>query len=55
MGSFRDQVVAVVRARAKVHLAAIDPVASMQAIQNPKLVEKAQAIRTKLERVVQVI
>jgi uncharacterized protein (DUF302 family) len=37
----------------KVEIAAIDPVASMQAIDNPKLIEKAQAIKAKLARAVQ--
>jgi uncharacterized protein (DUF302 family) len=36
-----------------VEVAAVDPVASMQAIDNPKLAEKARAVRAKLERVVQ--
>ena len=36
----------------EVEVAAVDPVASMQAINNPKLTEKAQAIRAKLEKVV---
>jgi uncharacterized protein (DUF302 family) len=39
----------------EVEVAAIDPVASMQAIENPQLAEKAQAIRTKLQRVVELI
>jgi uncharacterized protein (DUF302 family) len=34
-------------------IAAIDPVASMQAIDNPALAEKAQAVRAKLERAIQ--
>ena len=38
-----------------VEVAAVDPVASMQAIDNPELAEMAQAIRSKLERAVQAI
>ena len=34
-------------------VAAIDPVASMQAIQNPQLTEKAQIVRERLQRVIQ--
>ena len=34
-------------------VAAIDPVASMQAIGNPALAEKAQIVRTKLQKAVQ--
>lgn len=37
----------------KVEIAAVDPVASMQAITNPKLVEIAQEIRAKLRSVVE--
>ncbi len=33
-------------------VAAIDPVASMQAIENPKLVEAAREIQRKLARVI---
>ena len=36
-----------------VEVAAIDPVASMQAIENPDLLEKARMIRDRLERAVQ--
>ena len=36
----------------KVEVAAIDPVASMQAIQNSKLIEKARLIQAKLERAI---
>lgn len=36
----------------QVEIAAIDPVASMQAIDNPKLKEAAQAVRDKLSRVI---
>jgi len=35
-----------------VEVAAIDPVASMAAIDNPALKEKAEAVRAKLERVI---
>lgn len=37
----------------KVEIAAVDPVASMQAITNPKLAEIAEQIRTKLRNVVE--
>lgn len=37
----------------KVEVAAIDPVASMQAIDNPRLKEAAQAVQEKLTRVVE--
>ena len=37
----------------KVEVAAIDPVASMQAIGNAELAGKAQQVRAKLERVIQ--
>lgn len=37
----------------EVEVAAVDPVASMQAIDNPKLVEKAREVRARLEKVVQ--
>jgi len=37
----------------KIEVAAIDPVASMQAIDNPRLAEKAGAVRAKLERVIE--
>jgi len=33
----------------RIEVAAVDPVASMQAIDNPKLTEKAQIVRSKLE------
>ena len=33
-------------------VAAIDPVASMQAIENPKLTEAAREVRTRLDRVI---
>ena len=36
----------------QVEIAAIDPVASMQAIDNPKLKEAAQAVRDRLSRVI---
>jgi uncharacterized protein (DUF302 family) len=36
-----------------VEVAAIDPVASMQAIDNHDLIEKAQLVRAKLERVIE--
>ena len=36
----------------RVEVAAIDPVASMTAIGNPKLKEKAEAVRAKLKRVI---
>ncbi len=37
----------------RVEVAAIDPVASMAAIENPALLEKAQIVRGKLEKVIQ--
>ena len=37
----------------RVEVAAIDPVASMQAVENPQLGEVAQIIREKLQRVVE--
>ena len=37
----------------QVEIAAIDPVASMQAIDNPKLKDAAQAVRDKLSRVIE--
>ena len=37
----------------KVEVAAIDPVASMQAIDNPRMKEAAQAVREKLARVIE--
>lgn len=37
----------------EVEVAAVDPVASMQAIQNRELADKAQTVRGKLEKVVQ--
>jgi uncharacterized protein (DUF302 family) len=36
----------------KVEVSAIDPVASMQAIDNPKLKETAEQVRTKLKKVI---
>ncbi|WP_157217899.1 DUF302 domain-containing protein [Flavisphingomonas formosensis] len=36
----------------KIEVAAVDPVASMQAIDNPRLKEAAQAVREKLARVI---
>jgi uncharacterized protein (DUF302 family) len=36
----------------KTEVAAIDPVASMQAIDNPTLAEKAQQVQSKLKRVI---
>jgi uncharacterized protein (DUF302 family) len=36
----------------QVEVAAIDPVASMKAIENPSLLEKARAIRAKLEKAI---
>ncbi|MDH4267340.1 MAG: DUF302 domain-containing protein [Deltaproteobacteria bacterium] len=36
----------------KVEVSAIDPVASMQALDNPKLMEVAEQVRTKLENVI---
>jgi uncharacterized protein (DUF302 family) len=36
-----------------VEVAAIDPVASMQAVENPKLAETARAVREKLKAVVE--
>ena len=36
----------------QVEVAAIDPVASMSAIDNPALLEKAQIVRAKLEKVI---
>jgi len=37
----------------EVEIAAVDPVASMQAIQNRELADKAQTVRGKLEKVIQ--
>lgn len=37
----------------RTEVAAIDPVASMQAIENPELLEKAEAVRGKLENAIQ--
>lgn len=37
----------------EVEVAAVDPVASMQAIQNRELADKAQTVRGKLEKVIQ--
>ncbi len=39
----------------KVEIAAIDPVASMQAIVNPGLMSAAQAVREKLSRVIELL
>lgn len=39
----------------KVEIAAIDPVASMQAIINPGLMSAAQAVREKLSRVIELL
>jgi uncharacterized protein (DUF302 family) len=36
-------------------VAAIDPVASMQAVSNPQLLEKAQLVREKLKRVIEAL
>lgn len=36
----------------RTEVAAIDPVASMQAIENPELTEKARAVQAKLRRVI---
>lgn len=36
----------------RIEVAAIDPVASMQAIDNPALLDKAKLVRDKLERVI---
>ena len=38
-----------------VEIAAIDPVASMQAIANPRLIEKAGAVGAKLKRVIETV
>lgn len=45
----------VVQAREDAHseVAAIDPVASMQAIENPQLIEAAREVRQRLSRVIQ--
>ena len=40
-------------AEGRVEVAAIDPVASMAAIENPALLEKARIVRGKLEKVIQ--
>lgn len=40
------------RASGEVEVAAIDPVASMQAIENPALTKAAEAVRDKLARVI---
>lgn len=37
----------------KVEIAAVDPVASMQAIENPKLRDVAEQVRVKLKRVIE--
>jgi uncharacterized protein (DUF302 family) len=39
-------------AEGKVEIAAVDPVASMQAIENPKLRDVAEQVRAKLKRVI---
>jgi len=39
----------------KTEVAAIDPVASMQAVPNPQLLEKAQLVREKLKRVIETL
>lgn len=39
----------------KTEVAAIDPVASMQAVVNPQLLEKARLVREKLERVIEAL
>ncbi len=39
----------------KTEVAAIDPVASMQAVENPQLLEKAQLVREKLKRVIETL
>ena len=41
------------RSAGQVEVAAIDPIASMQAIGNPALAEKAQAVRQKLKSVIE--
>ena len=45
-------VIVQVLAPGRVEVAAIDPVASMAAIDNPALLEKAQIVRSKLEKVI---
>lgn len=40
-------------AEGQIEVAAIDPVASMQAISNPQLLEKAKLVREKLKRVIE--
>lgn len=40
------------RGPGETEIAAIDPVASMQAIENPKLTQVAQEVRTRLDRVI---
>ncbi len=39
----------------KTEVAAIDPVASMQAVANPQLLEKARLVREKLKRVIEAL
>jgi uncharacterized protein (DUF302 family) len=39
-------------AEGKVEVAAVDPVASMQAIENPKLQDVAEKVRAKLKRMI---
>lgn len=36
----------------KIEVAAIDPIASMQAIENPKLLDTAEQVRSKLKKVI---
>ncbi|MFZ0931086.1 MAG: DUF302 domain-containing protein [Syntrophobacteraceae bacterium] len=39
----------------KTEVAAIDPVASMMAVQNPQLLDKARLVREKLQRVIEAL
>jgi len=39
--------------KGQTEIAAIDPVASMQSINNPRLAEKAQLVRSKLKRMIE--
>ena len=48
-------VVVQARADGSSEVAAIDPVASMQAIENPRLVEAAKEVRQRLSRVIQTL
>jgi uncharacterized protein (DUF302 family) len=41
--------------KGKIEVAAIDPVASMQAIDNPRLTEAAQEVRAKLREVIEAL